>query len=135
MAANRKGIGPTTLKRACNSTTNTCTKYLLVVMHKTLCSVWLTFVRRENETMANRIKQLEKPFPPVDIIMDDFEQHKKSNDKWCSPPFYTHLGGYRMCLRVDANGDGSEKGTHVSGSANCPEVEKSAVSYTQRVGS
>ena len=26
MAANRKGIGPTTLKRACNSTNNTCTK-------------------------------------------------------------------------------------------------------------
>ena len=64
--------------------------------------------------MENRIKQLEKPFPPVDIIMDDFEQHKKSNDKWCSPSFYTHLGGYRMCLRVDANGDGAEKGTHVS---------------------
>ena len=53
MAANRKGIGPTTLKRACNSTANTCTKYLLVVMHKTLCSVWLTFVRRENETVQN----------------------------------------------------------------------------------
>ena len=53
MAANRKGIGPTTLKHACNSTTNTCTKYLLVVMHKTLCSVWLTFVRRENETVQN----------------------------------------------------------------------------------
>ena len=64
--------------------------------------------------MATRIKQLEKPFPPVDIIMDDFKQHKKSNDKWCSPSFYTHLGGYRMCLRVDANGDGTEKGTHVS---------------------
>ena len=53
MAANRKGIGPKTLKRACNSTTNTRTKYLLVVMHKTLCSVWLTFVRRENETVQN----------------------------------------------------------------------------------
>ena len=52
-AANRKGIGLTTLKRACNSTTNTCTKYLLVVMHKTLCSVWLTFVWRENETVQN----------------------------------------------------------------------------------
>ena len=50
MAANRKGIGPTMLKRACYSTTNTRTKYLSVVMHKTLCSVWLTFVRRENET-------------------------------------------------------------------------------------
>ena len=64
--------------------------------------------------MENRIKQLEKPLPPVDIIMDDFEQHKKSNDIWYSPPFYTHLGGYRMCLRVDANGVVGGKGTHVS---------------------
>ena len=64
--------------------------------------------------MANRIKQLEKPFPPVDIIMDDFEKHKKSNDEWYSPPFYTHLGGYRICLRVYANGHGTGKGTHVS---------------------
>ena len=53
MAANRKGIGRTTLKHACNSTTNTRTKYLLVVMHKTHSSVWLTFVRRENETVQN----------------------------------------------------------------------------------
>ena len=53
MAANRKGIGPTMLKHACNSTTNTHTKYLSVDMHKTLCSVWLTFVRRENETFQN----------------------------------------------------------------------------------
>ena len=36
-----------------NSTTNTRTKYSLVVMHKTLCSVQLTFVRRENETVQN----------------------------------------------------------------------------------
>ena len=64
--------------------------------------------------MENRIKQLEKPFPPVDIIMDDFEQHKRSDDIWYSPPFYTHLGGYRMCLRVDANGVVGGKGTHVS---------------------
>ena len=64
--------------------------------------------------MENRIKQLEKPFPPVDIIMDDFEQHKKKADIWFSPPFYTHLGGYRMCLRVDANGVVGGKGTHVS---------------------
>ena len=64
--------------------------------------------------MENRIKQLEKPFSPVDIVMDDFEKLKKSNDIWYSPPFYTHLGGYRMCLRVYANGVGTGKGTHVS---------------------
>ena len=63
--------------------------------------------------MANWIKQ---PFPPVgiDIVLDGFEKHKKSNDIWFSPPFYTHLGGYRMALRVDANGYGDEMGTHVS---------------------
>ena len=64
--------------------------------------------------MENRIKQLEKPFSPVDIVMDDFEKLKKSNDIWYSPPFYTHLGGYRMCLRAYANGVGTGKGTHVS---------------------
>ena len=64
--------------------------------------------------MENRIKQLEKPFPPVHMIMDDFEQHKRSNDIWYSPPFYTHLGGYRMDLSAYANGCGRGKGTHVT---------------------
>ena len=66
--------------------------------------------------MENRIKQLEKPFPPVDIIMDDFEKHEKSTDFWYSPPFYTHLGGYRICLSVSvcANGQGDGKDTHVT---------------------
>ena len=71
-------------------------------------------IKQQGDQMENRIKQLEKPFPPVDIIMDHFEQHKRSDDDWYSPPFYTHLGGYRMCLRVDANGVGDGKGTHVS---------------------
>ena len=46
--------------------------------------------------------------------MDDFKKHKKSDDSWFSPPFYTHLGGYRMCLKVYANGAGTGKGKHVS---------------------
>ena len=52
--------------------------------------------------------------PPVDIVMDDFEEHKMKNDTWFSPPFYTHIGGYNMCLSVMANGFGDGKGTHVS---------------------
>ena len=64
--------------------------------------------------MENRIEQLEKPFYSVNI-MDDFEKHKKSDDEWYSPPFYTHfILGYRMCLGVYANGQGAGKGTHVS---------------------
>ena len=31
-----------------------------------------------------------------------------------SPPFYTSSGGYKMCIRVDANGICAGKGTHVS---------------------
>ena len=32
----------------------------------------------------------------------------------CSPPFFTSLHGYQMCLRLYLNGDGQGKGTHVS---------------------
>ena len=52
--------------------------------------------------------------PPVDIVMDDFEEHKMKADTWFSPPFYTHIGGYKMCLKVYANGLDVGKGTHVS---------------------
>ena len=51
---------------------------------------------------------------PPDIVMTDFEEHKKAKDVWYSPPFYSHIGGYRMCLRVDANGNGTGTSTHVS---------------------
>ena len=70
--------------------------------------------RDQMKHMENRIKQLEKPFPPLDIIMDDFKKHKKKADIWYSPPFYTHLGGYMMCLKVYPNGIGFGEGTHVS---------------------
>ena len=52
--------------------------------------------------------------PPPDIIMTDFERYKKGNQGWFSATFYTHIGGYRMCLGVVANGLDSGKGTHVS---------------------
>ena len=62
MAANRKGIGPTTLIRACNSTTNTRTKYLLVVIHKTLCSVWLINLRPEGERDGPKLPDCSSEF-------------------------------------------------------------------------
>ena len=51
---------------------------------------------------------------PTELTMTNFEQHKTDSDEWHSPPFYTHPQGYKMCLRVYANGDGDGKGTHVS---------------------
>ena len=52
--------------------------------------------------------------PPPDIIMTDFERYKGCDNWWYSPAFYTHIGGYKMCLGVVANGLDGGKGTHVS---------------------
>ena len=54
---------------------------------------------------------------PAGRTMTCLEQHKIDSDQWYSLPFYTHPQGYKMCLRVDANGHGDGKGTHVSVSA------------------
>ena len=43
---------------------------------------------------------------PFSFTMPDFAQHKLDDDEWFSPPFYTHTHGYKMCLRVFANGYG-----------------------------
>ena len=41
--------------------------------------------------------------PPVTFIMEKFEKHKISKDIWSSPAFYSHLGGYKMHVEVEAN--------------------------------
>ena len=51
---------------------------------------------------------------PCYVAMNNFSQHKKDDDTWCSTPFYSGPQGYKMRLQVDANGDGSSTGTHVS---------------------
>ena len=44
----------------------------------------------------------------------NFTQHKKDSDIWYSTPFYSGPQGYKMRLRVHANGRGIGEGTHVS---------------------
>ena len=59
--------------------------------------------------------QLDKKYvPPPDFVMTDFKQRKKDEAKWYSPPFYSLVGGYKMCLKVHANGWGRGKGTYIS---------------------
>lgn len=50
---------------------------------------------------------------PVVLRMQNFDIHG-SNKFWTSPPFYSHASGYKLCLRVNPNGYGEGKGTHVS---------------------
>ena len=51
--------------------------------------------------------------PPPEFVMTDFAKHKNDDDTWFSPPFYSHIGGYKLCISVDANGWEEGKGTHV----------------------
>ena len=51
---------------------------------------------------------------PFSFSMPDFEQKKRMNSSWYSASFYTHPRGYKMCLRVEANGWGDGKNSHVS---------------------
>ena len=44
----------------------------------------------------------------------DFQQHKLDSPDFYTPPFYTSSKGYKMCVRVHANGIGDGEGTHVS---------------------
>ena len=51
---------------------------------------------------------------PVVYKFNNFNQHKTANDDIYSPAFYTSPKGYKMCIKVYANGCGDYKGTHVS---------------------
>ena len=67
-------------------------------------------------SMQQPVSHVTGTYKPTraEFIMTDFDEYKKDNDIWYSPHFYTHPSGYKMCLKVYANGDGSGKGTHLS---------------------
>jgi hypothetical protein len=52
--------------------------------------------------------------PPVTFTIDNFKKRKAMNNRWLSPPFYTHSGGYKMCLSVYPNGHSYVRGEFVS---------------------
>jgi len=75
-----------------------------------------TELRRKQEEDRASLATLQQYIGmfPVKLMMTNFPEMKSSNGEWYSPPFYTHPLGYKMCLRVVANGCGKGKGTHVS---------------------
>ena len=56
----------------------------------------------------------EVHYPPVDVLMTNFNDWKNREDHWFSPSFYTHREGYKMCVKVHAYGQENGRGTHVS---------------------
>ena len=52
--------------------------------------------------------------PPCTFRLSNYSQKCQAGEQWFSPAFYSHTGGYKMCLRIDGSGDGDGKGTHTS---------------------
>ena len=70
-------------------------------------------LQSKNEEITEKIKEISalqqskqhsKHLNNFCFTMDSFNRHKKNNTEWYSEPFYTHPGGYKMCVRIDANG-------------------------------
>ena len=68
-----------------------------------------TQLERQCLTIGSRVCM-----PPFDFTITGFEQQKDENDISYSPSFHTHPRGYRMCLKMYANGYDTGRGTHVS---------------------
>ena len=97
----------------------------LAQLHKRVAEL-KTKVSINNPMIASKLQPLGQPQQPggritgtykpvgAEFTMTNFDEYKRDEDAWYSPHFYTHPNGYKMCLRVDANGSASGQGTHLS---------------------
>ena len=49
-----------------------------------------------------------------DFTLTEFTKRKQFNNAYYSPPFYSHPHGYKLCIKVNSNGLGEGKDTHIS---------------------
>ena len=70
--------------------------------------------RQVSELMVNRDTFGESSPGLARIVMTEYNQHKRGNDKWYSRPFFSGPRGYKMCLEVVAKGYSTACGTHLS---------------------
>ena len=60
------------------------------------------------------LSTLQYKMIPVYRTIEQFRMNKENEAELYTDHFYTAQGGYKMTLRVDPNGVGSGKGTHIS---------------------
>ena len=76
----------------------------------------LTTSHPSQSSLAQHDTFLTGTYKPIgaEFTMTGFDEYRRDDDVWYSTHFYTHPRGYKMCLRVDANGSNVSKGTHTS---------------------
>ena len=74
----------------------------------------------QNKMLSDTVNLLSEQYntlskgEAVVFQLPGYTSKKEKNEMFYSTPFYTHSGGYKMYIKVYANGDGNGKGTHVS---------------------
>ena len=76
----------------------------------------LTALSQEMKTKVSveAVPRTSIPLGPPVLTMNDFKRLKEDGDHWHSAPVYTHHQGYKICLKVYANGNMDAKGTHIT---------------------
>ena len=81
----------------------------------------VSILQSEVGTLRNSMKNLSlkipQEYPPVGLVrcmITNFIRSLTLTLTGDSDGFYTHPGGYKVCLKVCANGTGKGKGIHVS---------------------
>ena len=75
----------------------------LVAAHAKLQEKRIEQQEKQIGALLTQLTSTLQPPPPV-FTMTNYKQHKKDKDQWFSPPFYSHIGGYKLCISVDVTG-------------------------------
>lgn len=70
-------------------------------------------LRTQIDSMKNEVLSEVRSLPQV-FKLPDFSDLQDDDEDWHSSGFYSHQGGYKMCLRVYTNGCTDVRGTHIS---------------------
>ena len=90
----------------------------LVAAHAKLLKTQIEQQETQLRTLTSEVNllktALKSTFVPPVFTMTNFQQHMNDKDRWFSPSFHSHIGGYQMCISVCANGYGEGVGSHLS---------------------
>ena len=77
-------------------------------------------IERYRKQFDNKLKKIAEKvdislnlagFHQRNFEMTRYSERLRNNVSWLSPPFYSHIGGYKLCFEVDLSR--SEKGTYI----------------------
>ncbi len=79
-------------------------------------------VLRSCDSKLKKLEQSQQDMAALIFLNRKFEMQKFSVEKakdclgdWKSPPIYTHAGGYKFCIGINANGTGKRRGLGIDG--------------------